>query len=372
MSHILIIGGGFAGVWSAAAAARVRGGGKDPRITLVAPDEDLVLRPRLHRLDPEGSLVPLKRILAPIGVEHLRAKVTDIDPGGHRVVADGRTIGYDRLVLAAGSRLVRPELPGAERLYDVDTAEGTARLVARLRGLAGFTAVVVGAGFTGLEVATELASRGQVVLVERADVIGPDLGPGPRPVVEAALAGLGIESLLGTGVTAVDDEGAVLTDGTRIAADVVVWTAGMQASPLTSQIPGDRDRLGRLDVDRRLRAFRDVFAAGDVAAAHAAPGRHVLQSCQYAIPLGKTAGHNAAADLLGLPLMDFAPDPYAMCLDLGAAGAVSTTGWDREVRLTGAAAKELKSGILRLIHPPVDDAEQILQKAGEQGSGVRG
>ncbi|WP_406317772.1 FAD-dependent oxidoreductase [Streptosporangium sp. NBC_01639] len=371
MSHIVIIGGGFAGVWSAAAAARVRGDRKDLRITLVAPDEDLVLRPLLHRLDPDGSRVPLKRILAPVDVEHLRAAVTGIDTAGRRIVADGRSIGYDRLVLAAGSRLTWPGLPGAEQLFDVDTAEGTARLQAHLRGRDGFTAVVVGAGFTGLEVATELASRGNVVLVERSDVIGPDLGPGPRPVIEAALAELGVRTRLGTSLAAVDGEGAVLADGTRIAADAVVWTAGVLASPLTSQIPGDRDRLGRLVVDRWLRVSDDVFAAGDIAAAHADPDHHVLQSCQHAIPMGKVAGHNAAADLLGLPLMDFAPDPYVTCLDLGAAGAVTTAGWEREVRLTGAEAKERKDMILNAIRPPVDDAEEILRKAGERGSGTR-
>ncbi|MEU6738369.1 NAD(P)/FAD-dependent oxidoreductase [Streptosporangium sandarakinum] len=374
MSHIVIIGGGFAGVWSAVAAARTRGDGKSPRITLVTPDDDLVLRPRLHRLDPDAARVPLKRILAPVGAEHLRAKVTDIDTTGHRVTADGHEIGYDRLVLASGSRLVRPGLPGAEHLFDVDTAEGAARLASRLRGLDGFTAVVVGAGFTGLEVATELASRGNVVLVERADVVGPDLGPGPRPVIEAALADLGIRTLLGTAVAAVDAGGATLADGTRIAADAVVWTGGVQAGPLTALVPGERDHLGRLAVDRHLRVRGetggDVFAAGDVAAALAEPGHHVLQCCQHAVPMGKVAGHNAVADLLGLPPEDFAPDPYVTCLDLGAAGAVTTAGWDRTVRLTGTAAKERKELILRMIRPPLDDAGELFRAASRQGVGV--
>ncbi|GGP80675.1 NAD(P)/FAD-dependent oxidoreductase [Streptosporangium pseudovulgare] len=374
MSRIVIVGGGFAGVWSAVAAARTRGDGKSPRITLVTPDDDLVLRPRLHRLDPDAARVPLKRILAPVGVEHLRAKVTGIDISGHRVTADGHEIGYDRLVLASGSRLVRPGLPGAEHLFDVDTAEGTARLASRLRGLDDFTAVVVGAGFTGLEVATELAARGNVVLVERADVVGPDLGPGPRPVIEAALADLGIRTLLGTTVAAVDAGGVTLAEGTRIAADAVVWTGGVQAGPLTALVPGERDHLGRLAVDRHLRvrgeATGDVFAAGDVAAALAEPGHHVLQCCQHAVPMGKVAGRNAAADLLGLPPEDFAPDPYVTCLDLGAAGAVTTAGWDRTVRLTGAAAKERKELILRMIRPPLDDAGEIFRAASRQGVGV--
>jgi NADH dehydrogenase len=63
---------------------------------------------------------------------------------------------------------------------------------------------------------------------------------------------------------------------------------------------------------------------------------------------------------------------YVTRLDLGAAGAVTTTGWDRKVRSTGTEAKDRKRSILKPIRPPVDDSGQILRKAGEHGSGVRG
>ncbi|WP_433466933.1 NAD(P)/FAD-dependent oxidoreductase [Spirillospora sp. CA-128828] len=283
-----------------------------------------------------GGRPRLKRILEPVGVEHVRAAVQDIDVDGRVVIADGRPVEYDRLVLAAGSRLVRPDIPGAERLFDVDTLEGAQRLRGHLRGRDGYTAVVVGAGFAGLEIATELAGRGRVVLVEKAGEIAPDLGLGPRPVIEVALDRLGIERRLGTSVAEVTEGGALLADGSSIPADAVVWTAGLEASPLTSRIPGDRDRLGRLKVDTRLRAHPHVFAAGDVAAARADDGHWTVQSCQHATPMGKTAGHNAAADLLGVALIDFAPAPYVTDVDLGAAGGVYTRGWDRLVALSGA------------------------------------
>ncbi|MFF5263755.1 hypothetical protein ACFY4C_32910 [Actinomadura viridis] len=116
-----------------------------------------------------------------------------------------------------------------------------------------------------------------------------------------------------------------------------------------------------------------MFAAGDVAAAVADDAGHLgLQSCQFATPMGKAAGHNAAADLLGVPLVDFTPDPYVTCLDLGSAGAVFTTGWDRRVELDGKQGKELKATILDVIHPPLDDAEEILRQAGRQSNGVSG
>ncbi|PZG07584.1 FAD-dependent oxidoreductase [Nonomuraea aridisoli] len=139
MSHVVIVGGGFAGVWAAVAAARVS---EDLRISLIAPGDDMVLRPRLYEPDPEQAALPLRAVLGPIGVRHLRAAVETIDVEARVVRAGGAAVGYDRLVLAAGSRLVRPELPGAERLFDVDTIEGARRLAAHLEDRRDVTSVV--------------------------------------------------------------------------------------------------------------------------------------------------------------------------------------------------------------------------------------
>ncbi|MFI9840656.1 NAD(P)/FAD-dependent oxidoreductase [Nonomuraea sp. NPDC051941] len=363
MAHVVIIGGGFAGVWSAAGAALARGAA-DLRITLISPNEHLVLRPRLYEPEPDLAKVELGRVLGPIGVEHLRASVSTIDTGRRVVVADGREIGYDRLVLAAGSQLVRPEgLPGAERLFDIDTLDGARRLADHLRDRENYRAVVVGAGFVGLEAATELAARGRVLLVDRSQVVGHQLGPGPREEIEAALDKLGVERRLGTTVTEVGDRYAVLSDGTRVEADAVVWAVGMRASELTRQISAELDHLGRVPVDGHLRVLPEVFAAGDTAAAAFDAEHTVMQACQHATPLGKVAGYNAAADLLGVPLRDFTPGPYVTCLDLGGAGGIFTRGWDRRVMASGADGKEIKTRINQAIHPPVDDAAKILAAA---------
>lgn len=363
MAHVVIIGGGFAGVWSAAGAALARGDA-DLRITLIAPNEHLVLRPRLYEPEPDLAKVELSRILEPIGVEHLRAWVSTIDTDRRVVVADGEEVGYDRLVLAAGSKLVRPKsLPGAERLFDIDTLDGARRLTDFLRDRDDYSAVVVGAGFTGLEAATALAARGRVLLVDRSEVVGDQLGPGPRKEIEAALDELGIERRLGTTVTEVGDGYAVLSDGTRVEADAVVWSVGMRASELTRQISDELDHLGRVPVDQRLRALPEAFVAGDTAAAAFDAEHAVVQACQHATPLGKVAGYNAAADLLDLPLRDFTPGPYVTCLDLGGAGGVFTRGWDRRVMASGADGAAIKKRINQQIHPPVDDATKILAAA---------
>jgi NADH dehydrogenase len=395
MSNILVVGGGFAGVWSAAAAVRLAracgAAGSELTVTLIAGGDDLVIKPRLYQSEPEKMRVPLDRVLGPIGVRRHAGTVTDIDTASRRVSAierDGRhlELDYDRLVLATGSQLVRPDLPGAQYLHDVDTLPAAAALDAHLRRLPSrptgegqFTAVVVGAGFTGLEVATELverlralaspvgaAQRVRVILVDRADVVGVELGPGPRDEIVRALSALAVEQRLGVSVRSIRPAGVTLSDGSELAASTVVWTAGVLASPLTATIPANRDHLGRLEVDEYLRVVGvpEVYAAGDTAAATAEQGHRVTQSCQHAGPQGRFAGHNVAAGLLGLPQQRFAPDPYVTCLDLGAAGAVFTTGWERTPELTEQAAKERKRQVNEVwIYPPVDDGDEILRRA---------
>lgn len=389
MQDLLIVGGGFAGVWAAAAAARInQQNGSRLSIALVCPGNELVMRPRLYEAKPETLAVPLPRILKPIGVEKIDSQVTAIDRANRTVslsdVAGRAThIAYRRLVLAAGSQIRRPSFPGAELLHDVDTMEGALaldrHLHQRVRGEGRFTAVVVGAGFTGIEIATELVGRlgaiaeplgarseVRVVLVDIASEVGPELGAGPRPEIQKALGRLGVEFRPNTRVVSVSPDTVQFEDGMTFPAQTIVWTAGIFANPLTGSVSADRDSIGRIFVDDFLAvpADRSIYVAGDTAAAHAEDGHYVMPSCQHAIPMGKYAGHNAAADLLGLDRLAFKTSPYATCLDLGSAGAVLTAGWDRVVEKTGEAAKEHKRRTnQQRIYPPLDNAADILRAA---------
>lgn len=370
--RLIIIGGGFAGVWSATAAstAVAKAGRDDITITLVNPRPDMVIRPRLYEADPSNMTVPLTSILDPIGVQHHLAAVDSIDTEHRRVrvVAPHdpeQWIDYDRLILATGSAMTPPAIP-SNQIHNVDTIEAATRLDEHLASLASepvepdlMTIVVVGAGFTGIETATELVDRVQnlakqaasaephIVLVERANTIGPELGPGPRPVIEAALSDLGIDVRLETTLDAFDGRVATLSDGSRLRTRTVVWTAGMRANNLTELIPAERDHLGRLDVDQyqRVKGIQAVYAAGDTAAPFDDAGHIVTQSCQHAMPQGTCAGHNAIADLTGDSPRPLETGDYQTCLDLGPAGAVYTQGWDRVVKMTGSDAKQLKQQI---------------------------
>jgi len=387
--HIVIAGSGFAGVWSALSAARavaLAGRSDTIRISVISPSPQLVIRPRLYEASTEGMNPDVSALLAAVGVQHLPGRIEAIAPAGHAVewvdAAGTRSrLAYDRLVMAVGSQLHRPAIPGlADHGFDVDQLDSAQHLERHLAGLAARpdsparnTVVVAGGGFTGIETAAEMPARlreilgadvpVRVVLVESAPEIGPDLGPGPRPVILEALAELGVDIVTGVSVSAVDGDGVTLADGTRIPAQTVVWTAGVRAHALTNQIAAERDRFGRLITDRYLRvsAVPDVYVTGDMACVATDDAGHVAaMSCQHALSLGRVSGHNAAAELVGLALHPYSQPKYVTCLDLGPWGAVYTEGWDRQVHLSGADAKALKREInTRWIYPPAADRESV-------------
>ena len=111
--------------------------------------------------------------------------------------------------------------------------------------------------------------------------------------------------------------------------------------------------------------MRDVFATGDCAyAATDNEGNYASMSCQHAMNLGRSAGHNVAADLIGDDFIPYSQPAYVTCLDLGSWGAVYTEGWDRQVKLTGATGKALKTQInTQWIYPPAGDRAELLALA---------
>lgn len=392
--RILVIGAGFAGMWSALAAARLldQAGRTDVEIALVAPEPELHVRPRLYKQNPEGMKASLQDIFKTTGIRFIQGLAQHIDATNQAVSVIGvgpnalhQTIGYDRLVLAAGSRLFCPPIPGLEEhAFNVDQITGAAKLESHIHSLAHRpdspgrnTVVVAGAGFTGIETAAEMPARLRetlgkgvtvtVIMVERDDELGPDLGAGPRPVITQALTELGVTWKLGSGVALVDESGVTLENGQRIEADTVIWTAGARASELTAQIPAERDRFGRLHVDRDLKVagIESVYATGDCAyAATDDEGNYATMSCQHAMNLGRSAGHNAAADLIGEAPIPYSQPKYVTCLDLGPWGAVYTEGWDRQVKMAGTEAKALKTKInTEWIYPPSGDRAEIFSLA---------
>jgi len=378
---VVVIGSGFAGLWASLGAARrldelgVPAGTVGITVLSAKPFHDI--RVRNYEADLSPCRIPLADLLDPVGVAHIATEVTAIDTDARTLTtSSGVTYGYDRLVLASGSQVVKPAIPGLREFgFDVDTYDGASRLQHHLRRLAdgpaemlqpgAATVVVVGAGLTGIEAACELPNRlrtlfagdgvtPRVVLVDH-NLVGSDMGASARPVIERALSDNGVEIRTGVSVAEVSREGVSLSSGERLKAATVVWCAGMRASSLTEQLPVIRDRLGRVPVDDHLRVIGvpSIFAAGDVAAARMDDEHLSVMSCQHGRPMGRYAGYNVISDLFGEPMLTLRIPWYVTVLDLGPAGAVYTEGWDRMVVARGAEAKATKQTInTRRIYPP--------------------
>ncbi|TYL93337.1 NAD(P)/FAD-dependent oxidoreductase [Bradyrhizobium rifense] len=388
MARIVVLGAGFAGLWAAIGAARMRdevgAAGRDIEIRVIDRNPYHNIRVRNYEVDLSEVALQLPQLLDPIGVTHGIGEVEAVDPARRQislVTSSGdETLSYDRLVLALGSEVMRPDIPGlAEHAFDVDTYAAALRLEDHLIALGRSvplpgrsTIVVVGAGFTGIEVAAEMPDRlvragitgsRRIILVDPNPAVGATIGVQARPVIETALSSLDVETRLGVRVASIEAGGVRLSSGEFIATQTVIWCTGLRASRLAENFPGARDRLGRLLVDPFMRVadLPGVFAAGDVASS-VVDGLHpTVMSCQFARPMGRFAGHNVVADLVGQPMLPLRIDWYVTVLDLGDWGALYTEGWDREVRTTGPAAKATKQTINRKrIYPPLTGSKDEL------------
>lgn len=393
--RLAIIGGGFAGMWAALSAARenhINNGQFE--ITLISKDPYIVMRPRLYEANPAAMREPLFSLVAKIGVNTVEGEVVKIVTARNQVVtrlATGveKTLGYDSLVLASGSELALDIIAGSQQhAFNVDSYHAACLLEEHIKsqialhehndqaGSLGF--VIVGAGFTGVELATGLRARlsdltnpdvanaARIVLIEADSQLAPTLGSGPRPAIARALEVAKVEVKLGTTISAIQVDGVSINTGEFIPANTTIVTIGPRANPLTAQVGAQRDATGRLVVDQYLSVAGedDIFAAGDVAQGMT-DGKHIsVMSCQHAMPQGKYAGYNAARQLLNLPAKAYTQPYYQTCLDLGAGGAVLTTGWEREIKAEGPEAKALKQQINELwIKPPQGTVDQILNAA---------
>lgn len=390
--QILIVGAGFAGMWAALSAARLAEKNQQQAIdiTVIAPQPELRVRPRFYERDVPSLVAPLQPLFDATGIRFLRGSVSQIYPADKTVTWTGsngesHTQNWDRLVLASGSHVNRAMVTGAaQHAFDLDQLESATTLENHLIALAQRpqsdarnTVVVCGGGFTGIEMAMELPTKlraifgsnakTRVVVVERGPQPGSRYSDALREVIVQASKELGVEWLVNAEVASVDAAGVKLKDGQRIDSQTVIWTVGVQANNLTAQIDAPRDRQGRLHVNAELQVmgYDDIYATGDVAyAATDDKGNHALMTCQHAILLGKFAGNNAAAGLLGVAPLHYRQETYVTCLDLGAWGAVYTEGWDQQVKLTREEAKKVKVSIVsELIYPPKADKTSAFEMA---------
>ena len=368
LPHVLVIGGGFAGLWATRALASA-----PVRITLVDRCNHHLFQPLLYQVATAGLsspdiAAPLRHILRKQrNVEVRLAEVRNIDPTDKQVTLDdGSTLDFDYLLLASGATHAyfghdewARHAPGLKTLDDAlqlrrhlllafERAEAEPDPELRAAWL---SFAIVGGGPTGVELAGTLAEIARHTLKNEFRNINPsdarvrlvEAGPRvlssfPEDLSEKArrqLEKLGVEVSIGTAVSDINESGYRLGD-VFVPARTVVWAAGVSASPLAKSLAVPLDRAGRVSVldDLSAPGHPDIFVAGDLASLQQA-GKPVPGVAPAAKQMGRHVAAVIRARLAGKPAPAFHYRDFGNLATIGRMAAIVHFG---RLKLSGLLA----------------------------------
>jgi NADH:ubiquinone reductase (H+-translocating) len=364
MKHVVIVGGGFAGL----NCARKLASHPDIRITLIDKNNFQQFQPLLYQvatavLAPGNAAFSLRSVLQRYSnVDVKLGEVVTVDPKTRTVeTAEGEKYQGDYLVLAAGSQANFFGTPGADRhtypLYSLQDAELLrSRILAVLesadrdpsliaKGALNF--VIVGAGPTGTEMSGTLGgmtqrifkdlykdldvSKAQIFLVDHGDCVLRAFSQKSQEYAANVLKQRGVQIRLGTGAKEVAPDHLLLSDGTKILTRTVIWAGGLKASSLSSNVGVAPGHGGRLDVqpDFGVKDFPGVYALGDFANIAGADGKPLPQLASVAEQSGKWCAKNIAAVIAGEPEEPFRYFDKGIMAMIGRNAAVAEVGEHR-------------------------------------------
>jgi NADH dehydrogenase len=360
MPHIVIIGGGFAGLYTARGLK-----GVEADVTVVDRHNYHLFQPLLYQvataaLNPSDIAAPIRGILRrQKNVRVILGEATAVDPGAKRVqLEDGTPLAYDHLVIATGathSYFGHPEwerfAPGLKTIDDaleirrrvLLAFEAAERESDPERQKVWLTFVVIGAGPTGVELAGALSEIARQTLIRDFRTIRPEaarvillegkervLPPYPADLSEKArkqLEHLGVEVVTNAQVTDVNDR-EVRVGERVIPTRTILWGAGVQASPLARSLGVPLDRAGRVLVepDLTIPGHKDVFVLGDLAAVKQHDDSFVPGVAPAAIQEGQHTAMNLERAVAGQPLRAFKYRDKGSLATIGRAAAVADFG----------------------------------------------
>ncbi len=361
-ARVVVVGGGFGGL---AALNGLAGTGAS--VTLVDRNVYSTFQPLLYQVATAGLTssdvaYPLWAAARKAGARFRMGELAEIDQAAACVVlADGRKLRYDYLILATGVAAAYFGIQGAaEHSMSLYTRRDAVRLRDRLmteleqrstgRSAGELAITVAGGGATGVELAGTLAELRNIALpasfpevdpatvhvrlVEQGDVLLAPFRPRLRGYARQQLIDRGVEVRLGATINEVAADRVLLADGTSLRSDVTVWAAGV-AAPADAGHGLPRARGGRYAVrpDLRVEGQERIFAVGDVAAETADP---VAQLAQPAIQEGRHAAEQIRRLIAGQPTAPFRYHDKGMMATIGHRSAVVQL--PRGVRLRGTLA----------------------------------
>lgn len=324
MTKYLIIGNGAAGI---AAAERIRKLDQKGEVTILSAESypvysKCLIADFLAGKTPEKQLqIREEDFYQKKNLRFLpNAKVSKLEPVKHQVVTtDGRTLPYDKLLIATGSNATLPPIPGVEKALRLNTLDDAKRIMAEAKGAR--RVIVIGGGFTGLEIAINLYKTGkEVTIIERTSrVLQEQLDEKAGRIIQHSLEEEGLRLVLGSTVTRVSTPVLAklrkwvtgsevktihLADGRTLNADLLIVATGTKPNLSFAQESGLRINKGII-VDGRLQtSLPDVYAAGDVVETVDAVSGTVSLSPIW--PNAVIQGEVAGANMAGQPT-EFSP-----------------------------------------------------------------
>src|SRR6266478_9501774 len=366
--HVVIVGGGFGGLYAALALAD-----KPVRVTLLDRRNHHLFQPLLYQvaaaaLNPSDIATPLRSILRKASnITVLLAEVDKVDLANRRVMLDRGETGYDALVLAAGAghsyfghdewETLAPSLKALEDALEIRRRillayEAAEREQDGAERGALLTFVVIGGGPTGVELAGALGEISRQTIARDFRLIDPTearivlVEGGPRILqsfpeslarrAADALRRIGVEVRCDAVVTRVTAD-AVWLGGEQIRARTVLWAAGVAAAPLARTLGAPLGRAGHVLVepDLSVPGHPEVFAIGDMCAFLHQTGAPLPGVAPVAIQQGRAAADNVVRQLGGQPTRPFRYRDKGSMATIGRAAAVAVVG---RVELSGLAA----------------------------------
>jgi NADH:ubiquinone reductase (H+-translocating) len=359
LPHVVVVGGGFAGL----AAVKTLSKLKPPvRVTLLEQHNYHLFQPLLYQLatglvQPADIAHPVRGIVRRYKRTSVRmATVTGVDLDARQVlVEEGRSYGYDYLILAAGATTATFGIPGVEEYsFPLKTMPDALRLRAHLLrqfeqaendpavvDQGALTVVVVGGGPTGVEMAGALhelfkhvlvhdfpdidITQARVVLLEATDHLLAPFHPSSRKHAAEILHKRGVEVRLGQALEQATPDEVRLKDGTVIPTKTLVWGAGVRANPLADVLGLEQTRGGRILVgdDLGVPGRPEVLVVGDLAGAGDGKGGLLPQVAQPAIQEAKHAALQVQHSLDGTPRTPFAYKDRGIMATIGRNAAVT-------------------------------------------------
>ncbi|MBN3938427.1 MAG: NAD(P)/FAD-dependent oxidoreductase [Nostoc sp.] len=345
-SRICILGGGFGGLYTALRLSQLPWEStQKPEIVLVDQSDRFLFSPLLYEL-LTGELQtweiapPFEELLQGTGVRFYQGVVSGIDIDQQRVnIQEGPEIPYDRLVLALGGETPLDLVPGATSYaYTFRTISDAYRLEERLRFLEESDAdkirvAIVGAGYSGVELACKLADRlgerGRFRIVEIADQILRTSPEFNREAAKKALEARGVFLDLETKVESIEQNSISLEYKNQldtIPVDLVIWTVGTRVAPVVKSLSLKQNQRGQITTTSNLQVLDhpEIFALGDLADCHDAEGQQVPATAQAAFQQADYTAWNIWATLTNRPLLPFHYQQLGEMMALGIDNATLT------------------------------------------------